>query len=249
MDAYPGGRVPVLSPFMWNATGWPKLPSNDSFAVPNTYPVPPVPVSPYNRSQYFEGPSLSPQWEWNHNPDTSAYSFAEGGGLILNTASVTDDLFHAKNTLTHRIPGPASAATVHMDISSMTPGDRAGLALFRDNMAYIAVSDSTISLHKNLSLGAGWETLSTGFIEANATLPSNSTDVWFRLEANIAPASDHLGTFSWSADGEEFEVLGTPYEMNATYFFFIGYRFGILNYATEELGGSVTVKSFEIEDV
>jgi hypothetical protein len=73
--------------------------------------------------------------------------------------------------------------------------------------------------------------------------------VWFRLEANIAPASDHLGTFSWSADGEEYEVLGTPYEMNATYFFFIGYRFGIFNYATEELGGSVTVKSFEIEDV
>jgi hypothetical protein len=55
-----------------------------------------------------------------------------------------------------------------------------------------------------------------------------------------------LGTFSWSADGETFEQLGTPYEMNSTYFFFIGYRFGILNYATEELGGSVTVKSFDI---
>jgi beta-xylosidase len=253
MDAYPGGRVPVLSPFTWNATGWPKLPSNNSFAVPNTYPVPPVPVSPYNRSQFFEGPSLGPQWEWNHNPDTSAFSFASnsssGGGLILDTASVTHDLFHAKNTLTHRIPGPASAATLHLSIPSMSPGDRAGLALFRDNTAFIAVEDGTVSVWKNLSLGAGWETLSTGFVEANASLPANSTDVWFRLEANIAPASDHLGTFSWSADGEEYEVLGTPYEMNATYFFFIGYRFGIFNYATEELGGSVTVKSFEIEDV
>jgi hypothetical protein len=131
----------------------------------------------------------------------------------------------------------------------MASGDRAGLALFRDNMAFIAVEDGTVSLWKDLKLGAGWNTISTGAIEANATLPANSTDVWFRLDANIAPASDHLGTFSWSSDGETFEVLGTPYQMNTTYFFFIGYRFGILNYATEALGGSVTVKSFEVSDI
>jgi hypothetical protein len=34
--------------------------------------------------------------------------------------------------------------------------------------------------------------------------------------------------------------------MNTTYYFFIGYRFGILNYATKNLGGSVTLKSFDI---
>lgn len=246
-DAYPGGRVPVLSPFYWDEEGWPQLPRNDSFAVPNKYPVEPRPVEPYSRSDRFEGPKLSPQWEWNDNPDTSAFSFAEGGGLVLNTASVTDDLFLAKNTLTHRITGPSSAATIHLDISKMTPGDRAGLALFRQNTAYISVEDGTIDLWKGLALGAGWKTIATGEIEASATLPSNSTDVWFRVNANIAPASDHLGTFSWSSDGKTFEELGTPYEMNSTWQFFIGYRFGILNYATEELGGSVTVKSFEVD--
>ena len=247
-DAYPGGRVPTLSPFTWDADGWPVLPSNDSFATSNEYPVPPVPVEPYNRTQTFPGPVLDPHWEWNHNPDTSAYSFAECGGLVLNTASVTDDLFRAKNILTHRIPGPSSAGTVHLDISKMQSGDRAGLALFRDNMAYIAVEDGKVSLWKDLALGSGWDTISTGAVEASATLPEGSEEVWFRLSANIAPASDHLGTFSWSADGETFEELGTPYEMNTTYYFFIGYRFGILNFATEELGGSVTVKKFEVSE-
>jgi beta-xylosidase len=74
-NAYPGGRVPTLSPFTLDADGWPVLPSNNSFATPNEYPVTHVPVEPYDRTQMFRGPSLTPQWEWNHNPDTSAISF------------------------------------------------------------------------------------------------------------------------------------------------------------------------------
>jgi beta-xylosidase len=245
-DAYPGGRMPTLSPFTWDSNGWPVLPSKNSFATANKYPVTPVPVEPYARSQTFQGPSLSPEWEWNHNPDTSGFTFASGGGLVLKTASVTNDLFRAKNTLTHRITGPASAATIRVDISKMAAGDRAGLALFRDNMAYIAVEGGKISLWKNLALGTGWNTISTGQVEASATLPSGSKEVWFKLNANIAPASNHQGTFSWSSDGKTFQQLGTPYTMNTTYYFFIGYRFGILNYATKSLGGSVTVKSFDI---
>ena len=128
----------------------------------------------------------------------------------------------------------------------MAAGDRAGLALFRDNMAYIAVEGGKISLWKNLALGTGWNTISTGQVEASATLPSGAKEVYFRLNANIAPASNHQGTFSWSSDGKTFQQLGTPYTMNTTYYFFIGYRFGILNYATKSLGGSVTLKSFDI---
>ncbi|KAM0715624.1 hypothetical protein Q7P37_009122 [Cladosporium fusiforme] len=247
MDAYPGGRVPVLSPFTWNATGWPELPSNDSFAVPNPYPVPPKPVEPYDRHETFPGPALSPQWEWNHNPDPSAYAFDPSGGLVLHTASITRDLFRAKNTLTHRIPGPSSRGTVHLDISHMLPSDRAGLALFRDNMAYLSISNSTLSLYTDASLGAGWETLSLGAVSATASLPSNTSSVWLRLEANIAPASDKSGYFSWSLDGEDFAPIGDGYVMNTTYYFFIGYRFGIFNFATEELGGSVAVRSFDVD--
>ncbi|KAK0906624.1 hypothetical protein LTR57_017715 [Friedmanniomyces endolithicus] len=206
----------------------------------------------------FNGPSLGPQWEWNHNPNTSAYSFAHPHGLILHTATVTPDLFRARNTLTHRILGPNSTATIELDISRMRRGDKAGLALFRDNMAYIGVQDGIVCLQRNLSLGAGWNTISDGYEEASVAIPKAATppgyygggrakqSVWFRLHADIAPASDLLGTFYYSFDGHDFTQLGTPYLMNTTYYFFMGYRFGIFNFATEELGGSVTVKSFDM---
>ena len=46
--------------------------------------------------------SLGPQWEWNHNPDTTKFSTGPGG-LTLNTATITFDLYSARNTLSHRI--------------------------------------------------------------------------------------------------------------------------------------------------
>ncbi len=244
-DAYPGGRVPMLAPMHFDADGWPALKSDKGFSGNYRYPSKPVPVPGVTGKDTFSGLKLSPQYEWNHNPVSSAYSFAADGGLILNTATVTKALFHAQNTFTKRILGPSSSGTLELDISNMAAGDRAGLALFRDNMAYISYQDHKISLWRNLSLGAGWETISDGFVEDSVRVKKKRTSLWFRLHANIAPESDKLGTFSYSLEGNTFQQLGTPYEMNTTYYFFIGHRWGIFNFATEELGGSVTVKSFE----
>lgn len=243
IDDYPGGRCPVLAPIHFEA-GWPTLDSQQGFAIANLYPADPAPVPGVTGTDKFEGPMLNPQWEWNHNPVKSAFSFADDGGLVLDTATVTKDLFHAQNTLTHRILGPASAAIIELDVKDMRAGDRAGLALFRDNMAYISYQDSKISLWRNLSLDADWNTLSTGFVEQSVDVPEDQHSIWFKLHANIAPESNKKGTFYYSTDGNDFKQLGTPYVMNTTYYFFIGYRWGIFNFATEELGGRVTVESF-----
>ena len=42
-----------------------------------------------------------------------------GSGLNLRTATVTNDLYSARNTLTHRIQGPTSTATIELDYSAM----------------------------------------------------------------------------------------------------------------------------------
>jgi hypothetical protein len=42
---------------------------------------------------------LGPQWEWNHVPDTTKYS-TSSSGLLLKTATVTFDIYAARNTLT-----------------------------------------------------------------------------------------------------------------------------------------------------
>ncbi|KAJ3056984.1 hypothetical protein HK097_001928 [Rhizophlyctis rosea] len=107
------------------------------------YPLTPRPLASPTGTDRFSGTALSHQWEWNHNPDTTA--FTVNNGLTLRTASITNDLYGARNTLTHRILGPTSSATIYLNIANMRDGDRAGLALLRDTSAWIGVQNLALA--------------------------------------------------------------------------------------------------------
>ena len=257
MDSYPGGRIPVAAPLTWTSDGWPQL-VTDGGAWGKTYPIPvqttktvPAPVG----TDTFAGSALSHEWEWNHNPDNSKWKLS--GGLILQTATITNDLFTARNTLTHRIIGPKSSGTFRLDPSKMKDGDRTGAVLFRDIAAYIGVYKtgdvSKIVMVNNLSLTSTWATNSPGTIAATGpTLASGSTDVWLRVTADITPAFSgtsavRTSTFAYSLDGKTFTQLGPALSMTNSYTFFTGYRYGVFNHATKALGGEVSVKSFTMQ--
>ena len=247
VDAYPGGRVPVLAPLKWNADGWPELVLVDGkWGVSYPYPLPPHPLKPYPATDTFKGKTLEPEWEWNHNPDDAKWSL--GGGLNLQTATVTDDLYAARNTLTHRIPGPESTATILIDISKMKEGDRAGLAIFKQASAWVGVKreggTSKVVMENGLALGRGWVTASKGTEVESA--PFTGKQIWLRASADIRPGSDRKANFSYSTDGHNFKSIGTPYTLNNQWMFFMGNRYAIFNYATKELGGAVKVRSFSV---
>jgi beta-xylosidase len=194
----------------------------------------------------FTGTSLGPQWEWNHNPDTNRFSV--NNGLTLSAATVTNDLYWARNTLTKRIHGPQGTGTLELDFTNMADGDRAGLALFRDRSAWIGIAKdgSTNKLQYvtglNLGTGNGWPTQGTGSVSATQNL--SGTKVWLRIKADISPGGSKTATFQWSTDGNSFSQLGGSFTMNSDWQFFMGYRYGIFEYATKALGGSVKVVSF-----
>jgi beta-xylosidase len=257
MDSYPGGRIPVAAPLSWTSDGWPQL-VKDGSAWGKTYPIPvqtsktvPAPVG----TDTFSGPSLSHEWEWNHNPDNSKWKLS--GGLRLQTATITNDLFSARNTLTHRIIGPKSSGTFRVDPGKMKDGDRAGAVLFRDIAGYIAVyktgNTSKIVMVNNLSLTSTWATNSTGTVAATGpTLAVDTADVWLRVTADITPAFSgttavRTSTFAYSLDGKKFTQLGPALAMTNSYTFFTGYRYGVFNHATKALGGEVNVKSFTMQ--
>lgn len=128
VDAYPGGRIPVMAPITWTADGWPVITTvnsawGSSYPAPNL-PAPPRAVTPMIGADTFTTATLGPQYEWNHNPDNTKWS--SGSGLHLSTATVTNDLYAARNTLTHRIQGPTSTATIVLNYAGMRDGDRAG---------------------------------------------------------------------------------------------------------------------------
>ncbi|HWS35556.1 MAG TPA: family 43 glycosylhydrolase [Actinoplanes sp.] len=246
-DAYPGGRVPTLAPITWT-NDWPVLTTVNgrwgaSYPRPN---LPWRPVTPMVGGDDFTGSTLGPQYEWNHNPDTSRYTV--GNGLRLSTATVTNDLYSARNTLTRRIQGPASTATIRLDYTAMADGDRAGLAVLRDSSAWIGIRKDNgvtrVSMTNGLTMNSSWATTGTGTEAAGATVTGGR--IWLRATADIRPGAGRTATFSYSTDGTTFTRLGPAFTLNNAWQFFMGYRFGVFNHATRALGGTVTVNQFTV---
>ena len=250
IDAFPGGRVPTLAPVTWTDDGWPTVELVDG-GWGQTYPYPDVPCPPRNVESSlgidtFDGPQLGHAWEWNHNPDDARWSFDDG--LVLTTATVTNDLYQARNTLTRRIRGPESTATIELDVSGMSDGDRAGLAMLRQTSASIGVRRSggsnTVVMVDGMTMDDGWNTSNTGSVADSSPIAGDS--IYLRVHADIRPGASRTARFSYSTDGTTFTELGPEFVLNNQWQFFMGYRFAIFNYATAALGGQVTVKSFEV---
>lgn len=255
LDSYPAGRMPVMAPLAWDSSGWPYVVTNSTGGWGVEYDAPVTTdktVPPLTGTDTFT--FLGDEWEWNHNPDTSKFSIASGGGLVLQTATVTDDLFSARNTLTHRIIGPVSEAVFEFDISQMADGDRAGAAMFRDQSAYIGVHKSggtaTLVYVNGINLVDGtWTTASTGTVAATGPAVSGST-IYLKIRADVTPAfnsgiSRHA-IFSYSSDGQSWTQLGDEFSLVNTWSYFTGYRYAAFNFATSALGGQVTLKSFSM---
>jgi beta-xylosidase len=248
VDAYPGGRVPALAPIGWTSDGWPTLQTVNG-AWGSTYPKPNIPASgrtvkPMIGTDTFTTAALGPQWEWNHNPDNSRWT--SGSGLRLQTATVTNDLYAARNTLTHRIQGPTSTATIELDYSTMRDGDRAGLAMLRQTSAWVGIKRDNgatrVVMTNGLTMDGSWNTTGTGTEVAGTTVSGGR--IWLRATADIRPGSGRQARFSYSTDGVNFVSLGNALTLDNSWQFFMGYRYAMFNYATQALGGAVTVRSF-----
>ncbi|RYP13669.1 hypothetical protein DL765_006799 [Monosporascus sp. GIB2] len=260
IDAYPLGRIPVLAPISWSGDGWPTLQKvNNAWGKEYEVPIgtdwfPSPPRVTYN----FSSPTLPPQWEWNHNPDSSKWSILRDGGLRLETATATNDLYSARNTLTHRIRGPRSQGTFHINIARMTDGDRAGAVMLRDRSAYIGVwkegAEARIVMVDGMTMDSNWKTNSTGKVAARGPVLSGG-DVWLRIVADVTPAFNsgraRSATFWYSTEGLEgsYRQLGPAFSLHNSWRFFMAYRYGVFNHATKVLGGSVSVRSFTMDQL
>jgi beta-xylosidase len=249
-DAYPGGRIPVLAPVTWT-DGWPSVTLvNGKWG--GSYPFPKLPcgagkVKPLIGTDEFTTKELAPQWSWNHNPDNTKWS--AGDGLTLQTTTVTDDLFSARNTLVRRMVGPTSTATVKLDYSAMKDGDVAGLVAFRDWSAWIGIkktaSGTKVAMVKDVKLDTSWKTTNKGTEVASASVSGGV--IWLRMLANVRTDSGGAKvSFQYSTNGTQFTDLGTSFALQKDWQFFMGYRYGIFNYATQALGGAIKVASFAL---
>ncbi|MFY1701181.1 family 43 glycosylhydrolase [Micromonospora sp. WMMA1923] len=244
-DAYPGGRMPTLAPITWTTDGWPQVQTvNGRWATTYPNPLPLRPVKPLTGTDTFTGTTLGPQYEWNHNPDNTRWRV--NNGLHLTTATVTSDLYKARNTLTHRIQGPTSTATIELDHTGMRDGDRTGLAVLRDTSAHIGLKrdngTTRIVMTNGLTMNTNWDTTNTGTEQASA--PITGTRIWLRATADIRPGTGRQARFSYSTNGTTYTPLGNALTLNNNWQFFMGYRYAIYHHTTGQLGGQVTIRQF-----
>ena len=113
----------------WGDQGWPVFGDHgrpvDEWKKPNVGHA--YPVSRPETSDEFSGKSLSPIWQWNHNPVNEAWSLDQRRGFLRLKALPADDVSHARNTLTQKLWDDYGTIDIRLDLAGMADGQRAGL--------------------------------------------------------------------------------------------------------------------------
>ena len=131
------GRIVHLEPVRWE-NDWPAI-GNPVAGQSAGEPVAsgPIPDQTMSSSQQrpqtsddFSSGSLSPQWEWNHNPDDEHWSLTARPGYLRLIPSGAKDLLSARNTLTQCMQDDSFQFTARVDLSGMKNGVHTGLAMF-----------------------------------------------------------------------------------------------------------------------
>ena len=122
-----------------------------------------------------------------------------------------------------------------------------GIAAFRDKSGYIGVvrrgtTYNVVMQHNVTQSQSDWSTTSIGYIETSEVVLKGK--IWLRGVMDARPSGNKQAIFSYSIDGSSFKSLGTSFTMTTVWHYFMGYRWGIFNFATEALGGSVLISSF-----
>ncbi len=238
------GRIPYLVPVNW-VDGWPVLGTDgkvpDQLNLPASKGLTPgiVASDEFNRKQ--REAALPLVWQWNHNPDSGHWSLQQRPGhLRITTGRVDSAILLARNTLTQRTFGPACSGETVVDVSAMKDGDCAGLLLLQRKYGWVGIKAE-----------AGKKVIVMVSAEIDQPLelqriPLAQNKVYLKAYADFRDRTDKAWFF-YSIDGNNWQLVGKPLQMTYTLPHFMGYRFGLFNYATKQAGGYVDFDYFRIK--
>ncbi|MBL86657.1 MAG: glycoside hydrolase [Winogradskyella sp.] len=257
------GRIPYLVPVKWE-NDWPVLGTDGK--VPETLDLPDNSNGIFGivASDEFErkenDPKLPLAWQWNHNPDNKNWAILQNPGrLRITTGRIDKNVLFAKNTLTQRTFGPKSSATTLVKVSKMRNGDVAGLIAFQNKFGYVGVkkeNDKMFIVMTQSRLGFEDEDQKQGIKMINKLsdsfkeierIPLHQENVYFKIDCDFEADEAY---FYYSLDGENWQKIGNT--LNMVYTFtkhFMGYRFGLFNFATEEAGGYVDFDYYRVNKI
>lgn len=249
------GRSPWLVPVKWE-DGWPvfgidgKAPEtidiedNETLLDSNI-----VTSDEFDRKP---GDVLPPAWQWNHNPDNSNWSVGEREGhLRITTGRVDNSILSARNILTQRTFGPVSSASTKVDVTNMKDGDYAGLIALQQRFGAVCVkmengtkSIVMMGIGSQPSDRRGRGSRSNPPVEIES-VPLTQPIVYFKIDCDFRNRTDKA-YFYYSLDNKNWIKIGSVLQMSYTMPHFMGYRFGLFNYAAKTAGGYVDFDYYRV---
>ena len=236
------GRTPWLVPVQWK-DGWPVLGIDgrapDVLDIEDTEEG----LSNIVCSDEFDrrpGRPLPLAWQWNHNPDHRFWSVGvREGHLRLTTGRVDRDVLQVRNMLTQRTFGPVCSATVKIETAGMKDGDCAGMIALQKKYGFVGVK--TEGQQKSIVMVSA-QSDSPQTVE---TIPLQQDIVYLRIDCDFRSRTDKA-YFYYSLDGTSWTRIGSVLQMAYTLPHFMGYRFGLFNWASQTSGGFVDFDYFRI---
>ena len=269
MDFHSIGRTVTLAPITWK-DGWPYLGLEGNLGrAPRTWLKPNIPSAthseeashaPYDRSDDFNyAPaalrrkpiSLKPIWQWNHNPDEKMWS-VKNGRLRLNTMPA-EQLMWARNTLTQRVIGPTSVATVELYTKGMKDGDVCGLGNINVPCSWIGVVKDGKQLTLRYFEQYRNDTIDIPLLASENSKGQPAADgtpfnhkIWLRMNGDY----DHdRATYAYSLDGEHFQQLGKEMPLSYQLISFQGSRHALFAFNKNgQNGGYAEFDNFTVEE-
>ncbi|WP_205502334.1 glycoside hydrolase family 43 protein [Rufibacter psychrotolerans] len=237
------GRIPYLVPVKWQ-DGWPVLGVDgkvpDALNLPASKGLMPGIVASDEFTRRKGEVALPLVWQWNHNPDNKLWSVTKRKGyLSLTTGRVDTSFLLARNTLTQRTIGPESTGSTLVDVSNMKEGDFAGLALLQQRYGLVGVKS------ENGAKSIVMVNAQSGRPQEVGRIPLQQNKVYLKAECDFRERKD-VANFFYSLDGKTWTKIGSSLKMAYTIPHFMGYRFGLFNYATKTPGGQVDFDYFRI---
>ncbi len=238
------GRSPWLVPVKWE-DGWPVLGVDGK--APMTLDIDDkeeglgniVASDEFNRKP---GEPLPLAWQWNHNPDNRFWSVGQRSGYLrLTTGRVDKEVVQARNTLTQRTFGPVSSATTKIEVGNMKDGDYAGLIALQKKYGFVGVKMEDDS--KSIVMVSA----QSNAPEEIESVPLKQQTVYLKIDCDFRDRTDKA-YFYYSLDGKAWTKIGAVLHMAYTLPHFMGYRFGLFNFATKTAGGFVDFDYYRVSD-
>ena len=266
MDFHSIGRTTTLAPITWK-DGWPMLGLEGNFGrAPRTWLKPDIRGNggtevreyegtgvraPYDRCDDFEysratapshhrttDKSLKPIWQWNHNPDDKQWSL-KNGRLRLQ-AQPAEQLMWARNTLTQRVIGPKSIATVELYVGGMKEGDVAGLGNINVPCSWIGIEQGHYGLLLRCYEQATNDTVTLGVLACDGTIKR----VWLRMVGDFDNDRAH---YEYSLNGEQYRPLGREMPLSYQLITFQGSRHALFAFNRKgKQGGYAEFDNFTV---